>query len=124
MSSTTYFKFPSEEAWIEAAKTLGVASTGQVVVTEATYDEETGEELTPAEYGEGLVWSYYTHDYSCDVVGTIYNDDGVYDPETFEVVTPATTMEGFHVNYIGAYPEELEEFVVTPATPYRKFAGH
>jgi hypothetical protein len=124
MSSTTYFKFPTEEAWTEAALTLGVAATGPVLVTEATYDEETGEELTPAEYEDQLTWSYYTHDHSCDVVGVIYNDDGVYDQETFEVVTPPTAMEGFHVNYIGAYPEELQEFVVAPSTPYRKFAGH
>jgi len=74
--------------------------------------------------GEELKWQYYTHDYSCDVVGTIYNDDGVYNEETGEPITPPTAMEGFHVNYIGAYPEEFEQYVVTPATPYRKFAGH
>lgn len=124
MSSTIYFRFPDEETWNEVAQTLGIAKMGNILITPSTYDEETGEELTPAEYEEGLMWSYYSHDYSCDVVGTIYNDDGVYDPETFEVVTPPTVMEGFHVNYIGEYPQELEEYVVAPATPYRKFAGH
>jgi hypothetical protein len=124
MKTTTYFRFPSEEIWNDTAQTLGIAKTVTVIVTEGTFDEETGEELTPAEYGEELKWQYYTHDYSCDVVGTIYNDDGVYNEETGEVITPPTVMEGFHVNYIGEYPQELEEYVVTPATPYRKFAGH
>ena len=123
MKTTTYFRFPSEEIWNDTAQTLGIAKTVTVIVTEGTFDEETGEELTPAEYGEELKWQYYTHDYSCDVVGTIYND-GVYTEETGEVITPPTVMEGFHVNYIGEYPQELEEYVVTPATPYRKFAGH
>ena len=124
MRPITYFRFPTEDAWIEAAQTLGIAITSLVLVTEGTYDEETGEELTPPVYEDGLVWTYYTHDYSCDVVGTVYNDDAVYDEETHELITPSTAMEGFHVNYIGTYPTELEQFIVTPIKPYRKFAGH
>ena len=124
MRPTNYFRFPTEEAWNEAALTLGVASIVPVLVTEATYDEETGEELTPAEYEDKTTWSYYTHEHSCDVVGIIYNNDGVYDEETGEVITEPTAMEGFHVNYCGEYPEDLEQYLVAPTTPYRKFAGH
>jgi hypothetical protein len=64
-----------------------------------------------------------------DIIGDIWNDDGVYsepDPETGEmtVITPPTKMEGYHVNIIleGALPEALQEFVVTPSSPYRVFA--
>ena len=64
-----------------------------------------------------------------DIIGDIWNDDGVYsepDPETgeIEVITPPTKMEGYHVNIIleGALPEALQEFVVTPSSPYRVFA--
>jgi len=32
MKTTTYFKFPSEEVWIEAAQTLGIAKTVTVIV--------------------------------------------------------------------------------------------
>ena len=41
-----------------------------------------------------------------------------------EVITPPTKMEGYHVNIIleGALPEALQEFVVTPSSPYRVFA--
>ena len=128
MRPTNYFRFPTEEAWNEAALTLGVASIGPVIVTEATYDEETGEELTPAVYEDQTIWSYYTHEHSCDVVGIMYNDDGVYetDEETGEinVVSEPTVIEGFHVNFIGEFPEELQTNIVTPSSPYRKFAGH
>jgi len=61
-----------------------------------------------------------------DVVGEIYNNDGVY--ETGEdgmpvVVSEPTKKDGWHINVIlqGALPEALEEFVVTPANPYRVF---
>jgi len=62
-----------------------------------------------------------------DVVGDVYNNDGVY--ETGEdgmpiVVSEPTKKDGWHINVIlqGALPEALEEFVVTPANPYRVFA--
>lgn len=124
MRPTHYLRFATEEDWNQAALTLGVASIGPVIVTEATYDEETGEELTPAEYEDKTTWSYYTHEHACDVVGTIYNDDGAYDEETGEVISEPTVMEGFHVNFIGELPQELEANLVTPVAPYRKFAGH
>jgi hypothetical protein len=64
-----------------------------------------------------------------DIVGDIWNNDGVYsepDPENGEItlITPPTKMEGYHVNIIleGALPEALQEFVVTPSSPYRVFA--
>ena len=117
MRPTNYFRFPTEEAWNEAALTLGVAATNQVLVTEATED-------SPAVYEDQTTWSYYTHEHSCDVVGIIYNNDGVYDEETGEVVTPPTAMEGFHVNYIGNFPQDLQQYLVTPTSPSRKFAGY
>jgi hypothetical protein len=46
----------------------------------------------------------YTHDRAIDVVGEI------------------TGMAGFHVNFAGELPEGWDEFVVTPASPYRVFA--
>ena len=46
----------------------------------------------------------YTHDRAIDVVGEI------------------TGMAGFHVNVIGELPSGWDEFVVSPAQPYRVFA--
>ena len=46
----------------------------------------------------------YTHDRAIDVVGGI--------PDT----------AGFHVNFIGDLPDGWDEFLVTPADPYRVFA--
>ena len=100
MTPTHYLRFATEEDWNQAALTLGVAK-----VTPRLVEED-------------------THEHSCDVVGTIYNDDGVYDEETREVISEPTVMEGFHVNFIGELPQELEANLVTPVAPYRKFAGH
>jgi len=64
-----------------------------------------------------------------DIVGEIWNDDGVYetDEDTGElsVISEPTKKDGWHVNIILAsdLPEELQEFVVEPITPNRRFAG-
>ena len=47
----------------------------------------------------------YTHDRAIDVVGTI------------------TDLDGWHVNFAGTLPEGWDEFLVTPAEPYRVFAS-
>ena len=47
----------------------------------------------------------YTHDRAIDVVGTI------------------TDLEGWHVNFAGTLPDGWDEFLVTPADPYRVFAS-
>ena len=46
----------------------------------------------------------YTHDRAIDVIGEI------------------TGLAGFHVNYSGELLSGWDEFVVTPAAPYRVFA--
>jgi hypothetical protein len=117
MTPTHYLRFATEEDWNQAALTLGVAKVTPRLVEEETED-------SPAVYEDHWTWSYYTHEHSCDVVGTIYNDDGVYDEETGEVISAPTVMEGFHVNFIGELPQELQTNLVTPASPHRKFAGH
>ena len=100
--NTTYLRFPSQEVWEQVATAVGVLSV---------VDDE-------------QQWSYYTHDWGVDDVGVIYNDDGVYDPDTGDVITPPTPMDGWHVNYKAAtLPSDLEAYVVTPNSPYRKFAG-
>jgi hypothetical protein len=61
------------------------------------------------------VFNYYTHDWAIDDVGIIYNNDG-------EVITPPTQMDGWHVNIIGELPQEFNEYLVNPSSPYRVFA--
>jgi hypothetical protein len=46
----------------------------------------------------------YTHGHAIDVVGTI--------PD----------VDGWHVNFAGELPDGWNEFVVSPADPYRVFA--
>ena len=57
-----------------------------------------------------------------DIVGFIYNNDAVINPETDEPITPATQMEGWHINFIGELPDGWDQYLVSPAAPYRVFA--
>ena len=120
---TTYLRFPSEEAWEQAAAAVGVRVNDPILVEEESFDYETGD-IIPAVYEDNWSWKkFYTHDWAIDVVGVIYNDDGVYSDEG-EVITPPTPMDGWHVNYKAAtLPSDLEAYVVTPNSPHRKFAG-
>ena len=43
------------------------------------------------------VWLVATHDYSLDIIGALYNDDGVYDDEG-NVIAEPTLLNGFHAN--------------------------
>ena len=63
-----------------------------------------------------------SHTHAIDEIGTIY-EGGEYDPETGEVITPPVALNGWHVNYIGELPDGWDEFLVTPAEPYRVFAS-
>lgn len=97
-----------------------------------TSQEEAETKLTEVNYLHEDTFDGETHTYyavkdqvgDIDIVGEIWNSDGVYDEETMEVITPPTKMDGWHVNIIldGELPEVLQEFLVTPNTPYRVFA--
>ena len=63
----------------------------------------------------------YTHGHAIDVVGTITRG-GEYDPETGDVIVAPEVLDGWHVNFAGTLPDGWEEFLVTPAAPYRVFA--
>jgi hypothetical protein len=94
--------------------------------------EEAETKLTEVSYKrtetfEGTEQTFYTvadQVGDIDIIGDIYNNDGVYDEETFEVITPPTKIDGYHINIIleGSLPEALQEFIVTPQSPYRVFA--
>ena len=62
-----------------------------------------------------------SHTHAIDEIGIIY-EGGKYDRETGEVITPPTALSGWHVNFIGTLPTGWDEFLVTPAAPYRVFA--
>jgi hypothetical protein len=118
MKPTHYLRFPSEDTWKEVATELGIATSTDILIS----DPDTGEIITPAIYETQWDWKYYTHDYSCDVVGIIYNSDGEYDADTGELITPPTPLPGFHVNYIGYLPEKFHQYLVVPTSPNRTFA--
>ena len=92
---TQFLRFPDEKAWLTAAAEAGFMVDDTLVA--------------------------YTHDRAIDVVGTITRG-GEYDPETGAVIVAPTVLAGFHVNYSGVLPSGWDEFVVTPAAPYRVFA--
>ena len=71
------------------------------------------------EQGEEVVITA-SHQWAIDCIGTIARG-GEYDDEGAVIVAP-TVLAGFHVNYSGELPDGWEEFVVTPAAPYRVFA--
>lgn len=57
-----------------------------------------------------------------DVVGLIY-EGGEYG-EDGEVITEPVAIPGYHVNFIGELPPELDPYVIErPKKPYRIFAG-
>ena len=120
--TTTYLRFPDEATWQTKAAEAGVRVNNPTLIEEESIDPDTGE-IVPAVYEDSWSWVYYTHDWSVDDVGVIYNDDGVYDPDTGEVITPPTPMDGWHVNFKGTLPDGWDANLVTPNTPYRIFAG-
>jgi hypothetical protein len=89
-----FLRFPDESAWTAAAIEAGFLIDDTLTT--------------------------YTHGHAIDVVGTIARG-GEYDEDGKVLVKP-TTLPGFHVNYAGTLPDGWEEFVVTPADPYRVFA--
>jgi hypothetical protein len=90
-----FLRFPDEQSWIKAATEAGFLIDDTLTA--------------------------YTHGHAIDVVGTITRG-GEYDPETGDVIVAPTTLPGFHVNFAGVLPDGWEEFLVTPADPYRVFA--
>ena len=91
---TQFLRFPNESAWLTAAADAGFMVDDTLAA--------------------------YTHDHAIDVVGEITRG-GEYDDEGAVIVAP-TVLAGFHVNYSGELPSGWDEFVVTPAAPYRVFA--
>lgn len=90
-----FLRFPNESAWTAAATEAGFLIDDTLTA--------------------------YTHGHAIDVVGTITRG-GEYDPETGEVIVAPTVLDGWHVNFAGVLPDGWDEFVVTPANPYRVFA--
>ena len=91
---TYYLRFPDESAWLTAATTAGFIVDDTLAA--------------------------YTYDRAIDVVGVITRG-GEYDDEGAVIVAP-TVLPGFHVNYSGELPDGWDDYLVTPAAPYRVFA--
>jgi hypothetical protein len=98
---THFLRFPDESAWTAAATAAGFFSE-------------------PDEDGNTTL-AAYTNDHAIDVVGTITRG-GEYDPETGDVIVAPEVLDGWHVNFAGVLPDGWDEFLVTPADPYRVFA--
>ena len=92
---TQFLRFPDEETWTAAATAAGFMVDDTLAA--------------------------YTHDRAIDVVGAITRG-GEWDPETGAVIVAPTVLAGFHVNYSGELPEGWDDYLVTPAAPYRVFA--
>ena len=98
-----FFRFADEAAWLDAARTAGFMTT-------VTDDEGAETEQLQA----------YTHSHAIDVVGVI-TVGGEWDEDGTETVAP-TTLDGFHINYLGALPDGWEALEVAPNNPYRVFS--
>ena len=98
---THFLRFTDESAWTAAATAAGFFSE-------------------PDEDGNTTL-AAYTNDHAIDVVGTITRG-GEYDPETGDVIVAPEVLDGWHVNFAGVLPDGWDEFLVTPADPYRVFA--
>ena len=91
---TQFLRFPDDSTWLTAATDAGFIVDDTLAA--------------------------YTHDHAIDVVGAIARG-GEYDDEGAVIVAP-TVLAGFHVNYSGELPEGWDDYLVTPAAPYRVFA--
>jgi hypothetical protein len=60
-----------------------------------------------------------SHSHAIDVVGVI-TQGGEYDEEGNFVVQP-TTLSGWHINYVGELPVEIQKYIVTPEFPVRVY---
>ena len=89
-----FLRFPDESTWLTAAADAGFIVDDTLAA--------------------------YTHDHAIDVVGAIARG-GEYDDEGAVIVAP-TVLPGFHVNYSGELPDGWDDYLVTPAAPYRVFA--
>jgi hypothetical protein len=92
---THFLRFPDADAWTAAATEAGFLIDDTLTA--------------------------YTHGHAIDVVGLITRG-GEYDPETGDVIVAPTVLDGWHVNFAGTLPDGWDEFLVTPAAPYRVFA--
>jgi hypothetical protein len=92
---THFLRFPDKQAWTDVATEAGFLIDDTLIA--------------------------YTHDRAIDVVGPITRG-GEYDPETGDVIIAPTVLDGWHVNFAGTLPDGWDEFLVTPADPYRVFA--
>jgi hypothetical protein len=99
---THFLRFPDADAWTAAATEAGFYSEPRALPRPITsrYEPVT----PPDEAWQPNTLIAYTHDRAIDVVGTI--------PE----------LDGWHVNFAGELPDGWDEFLVTPAAPYRVFA--
>jgi hypothetical protein len=117
--SGPFLRFPDEATWIAAATEAGFYTKPVRARNEdGTYAAD--DTSTPADEAWESTLIAYTHDRAIDVVGTITRG-GEYDEDGKVLVKP-TTLPGFHVNFAGTLPDGWDEFVVTPAAPYRVFA--
>jgi hypothetical protein len=106
---TQYFlKFATQEECYEAL--TSVDWYGQVAVAD-------GE----PRYG----FTLSGHVGSIDEVGLVVGTPATYDEVTFEEISPVVYIDGWHVNIVTKepLPEALEQYIVTPSTPQRVFAG-
>jgi hypothetical protein len=108
---TNYLRFADQSAWEAAGEAAGFR-----------INNAAPSEADPEILEDRYTWLYYTHDWSIDDIGIIYNNDAIIDPDTGEVTSPATPMEGWHVNFIGTLPEGWDEYLVAPRNPRRVFA--
>lgn len=116
---TKFLRFPDEETWTAAASEAGFYSEP----VRARNDDgifTADDPSTPVNEAWTGTLVAYTHDRAIDVVGEITRG-GEYDDEG-AVIVATTVLAGFHVNYSGDLPSGWDEFVVSPAAPYRVFA--
>jgi hypothetical protein len=68
-------------------------------------------------------WVTDSHTHSLSVIGMIYKPTGniihLGGEHSYPEMAP---IPGYHVNFIGALPESLTQYLVTPANPTRVFA--
>jgi hypothetical protein len=107
---TNYLRFSDQATWKAAAKAAGFR------VKSSAPNAPNGDTVEAQ-----WTWLYYTHDWSIDDVGILYNNDMVVDADG-QVISPPTAMEGWHVNFIGTLPDGWDQYLVNPRNPRRVFA--
>lgn len=125
-----YLRFPSEEAFMQAAREGGLTREEETnweerEIQETVTDPEGNEEIVVKKERVAISWETVlvnqSHGHCFDVVGQITRG-GEWEERDGEIVelSPPVLLDGWHVNYSGILPQSFKDYwIEIPNKPQR-----